>query len=272
MKLMLMGHDYLGQVLSRLFQGMGWQVQTASLSGSNSDIACCVGDESAVHSLPDADYVIHCASSAKEEDSERIYQRVHVDGCRNLVHRYPGVPILYTSSTKVYGQTNGQIVTETSSADPSRECDQLLLNAEHIVLNAGGCVARLSAVYGPHRSGLLDNFLAGDAVIEGDGRRYLNHIHRDDAAQAIAHMVAHGLTGVYNVTDSQPMHQVDCYRDLARLFDKPMPISGPTSITRRRGWRNRQISNGKLRATGWEPTHISFVETAQDIINSEACA
>ena len=271
MKMMLMGHGYLGQVLSRLFQDMGWQVQTASLSGRNSDIACCVGDEAAVQSLPDADFVIHCASSAKK-NCERSYQRVYVDGCRNLAHRYLDVPILFTSSSRVYGQTDGEIVTESCPANPSRERDQLLLNAEHIVLNAGGTVARLAGIYGPHRSGLLDNFLAGDAVIEGDGRRYLNHIHRDDAARAIRHMVVEGLKGIYNVTDSHPMHQVDCYRDLARIFGKPMPVSGPTSITRKRGWRNRRISNAKLRATGWEPDHISFVESAWHIINAEALA
>lgn len=261
---MLVGYGYLGHELHRRFQQKGWESRTASLSGKNSDIACSVADRDAVNALPDADYVIHCASSGRQ-GTESSYQRVYVDGCRNLAHRYPGVPILFTSSTKVYGQTGGEIVTESSPADPTRERGQLLLNAEHSILNAGGAVARLSCLYGPSRSRQLELLLSGEAIIEGDGSRYLNHIHRDDAADAIIHIMENRLTGIFNVTDSLPMHQIDCYRDLARIYKKPVPPRGTLSANRMRGWSNNRVSNAHLRATGWEPRHLSYTESLQNM-------
>ncbi len=264
MRLLLVGHGYLGQAVTRLFRENGWETQAVSLSGGNDSIACCVSDHDAVKQLPDADFVIHCASSGRGS-TDRTYQRVYVDGCRNLVHRYPGVPILFTSSTSVYGQTHGEIVTETCPADPDRERGQLLLNAEHSILEAGGTVARLSGIYGPERSALLKNFLAGKSQIDEDGKRYLNHIHRDDAARAIYHIAEKNLTGLYNVTDSFPLHQIDCYKDLCRMFHKPLPPSGPRDLDCKRGWTNKRVSNAKLRATGWVPHYPSFVEAAEEI-------
>ena len=58
-----------------------------------------------------------------------------------------------------------------------------------MVLDAGGTVVRLSGIYGPGRSVILGKFLGGRAVIEEDGRRYLNQIHRDDAARAIVRLL-----------------------------------------------------------------------------------
>ena len=45
------------------------------------------------------------------------------------------------------------------------------------------------ALYGPGRSVLMRKFLAGEAVLEGDGTRWINQIHRDDAARAIVQLV-----------------------------------------------------------------------------------
>lgn len=264
MKLLLIGHGYLGHAVTRLFAENGWETQAVSLSGGDDSIACCVGNADQVNSLPDADLVVHCASSGRGS-CDRTYQRVYVDGCRNLVHRYSGVPIIFTSSTSVYGQTHGEIVTEACPADPDRERGQLLLNAEHSILDAGGAVARLSGIYGPGRSALLRKFLAGEAQMDEDGKRYLNHIHRDDAARAVYHIAENKLSGIYNVTDSYPLHQADCYKDLCRMFKRPVPPSGPRDLNRKRGWTNKRVSNAKLRATGWVPHYPSFVEAAQEI-------
>jgi len=267
MKLVLIGHGYLGQSVTHLFQGNGWDAQAVSLSGGEDSIACDVSDEDAVSNLPDADFVVHCAASGKG-GGESAYQRVYVDGCRNLTNRYSGVPILFTSSTSVYGQAHGEVVTETCPADPSRERGQLLLNAEHQILNAGGTVARLAGIYGPGRSMLLKKFLAGDATMDEEGKRYLNHIHRDDAARAIYHIAESKLTGTYNVTDSAPLCQLDCYKDLCRMLEKPLPPQVPRDLNKKRGWTNKRVSNAKLRATGWQPSYHSFVEAVPEIVDT----
>jgi nucleoside-diphosphate-sugar epimerase len=263
MKLLLIGSGYLGQEIGRVFQFHGWEVIPVSLSGGDGSLACDVGDAEAVRNLPSADTIIHCAASGR--GGEEAYRRVYVDGCRNLTETFHGVPLLFTSSTSVYAQTDGSVVTEESPAIPERETGRLLLEAENLTLAAGGIVARLAGIYGPARSVILKKFLSGEAMIEEDGRRFLNQIHRNDAARAIFHLVTSGASGVFNISDSTPLSQIECYQALSRIFNLPLPPSGPRDLTRKRGWTHKRVSNAKLRASGWEPTFPSFLDAAAGI-------
>lgn len=264
MKLLLVGNGYLGSAIAAMFREGGWEVAAVSLSGGDGSIACDVGDRAAVALLPQADFIVHCAASGK--GGGEAYRRVYVDGCRNLTEAFPGVPLLFTSSTSVYSQTDGSVVTEESPAIPERETGQLLLDAENITLAADGIVARLSGIYGPGRSVILKKFLSGEAVIEEDGRRFLNQIHRDDAAGAVLHLATSGIRGgVFNVCDSQPLTQLACYEALSRGFSRPLPPKGPRDLNRKRGWTHKQVSNSKLRGTGWQPAFPSFLDAAAAI-------
>jgi nucleoside-diphosphate-sugar epimerase len=260
MKLLLIGNGYLGQAITREFRENGWDVTPVSLSGGEDSIACDVADAALVKKLPAADFIVHCAASGR--GGAEAYQRVYVDGCRNLSNSFPGTPLLFTSSTSVYAQTDGSVVTEESPAIPDRETGHLLLEAERIILDAGGSVARLSGIYGPGRSVILKKFLTGEAVIEEDGRRFLNQIHRDDAAGAIFHLATTRASGIFNVSDSTPLSQRTCYEKLAEMFSRPLPPSGPRDLNRKRGWTHKQVSNEKLRATGWTPNFPSFPDAA----------
>ncbi len=263
MKLLLIGNGYLGQAVTREFRENGWEVETVSLSGGEGSIACDVGDAESVARLPHADFIVHCAASGR--GGAEAYQHVYVEGCRNLTATFPGVPLLFTSSTSVYAQTDGSIVTEESPAIPDRETGLLLLEAETIALGGGGIVTRLSGIYGPGRSVILRKFLSGEAVIEEDGRRFLNQIHRDDAARAILHLATGSPSPrgeIYNLSDSTPLAQIDCYRGLGEIFSRPLPPSGPRDLDRKRGWTHKQVSSSKLRATGWQPRFPSFLDAA----------
>lgn len=266
MKLLLIGNGYLGQAITREFRAHGWEVTPVSLSGDDGSIACDVGDPEAVSRLPAADFIVHCAASGR--GGEEAYQRVYVDGCRNLVATFPKIPLLFTSSSSVYAQTDGSIVTETSPAIPDRETGSLLLEAEQIALSAGGIVMRLSGIYGPGRSVLLKKFFGGTAVIEEDGQRFLNQIHRDDAARAILHLATsqpHPRGEIFNLSDSTPLTQLGCYQQLVTLFSLPLPPSGPRDLNRKRGWTHKQVSSEKLRQTGWQPQFPSFIAAAPSV-------
>lgn len=263
MKLLLTGHGYLGQAVARVFREGGWEVVPVSLSGGDETIACDVGDRDAMKSLPAADFIVHCAASGR--GGAEAYQHVHVNGCRNLTELFPGVPLLFTSSTSVYAQTDGSVVTEESPAIPDRETGRLLLEAENITLAANGIVARLAGIYGPGRSVILKKFLSGEAVIEEDGRRFLNQIHRDDAARAIFHLATSRAAGVFNVSDSTPLSQLACYQALSAMFARPLPPGGPRDLNRKRGWTHKQVSNSKLMGTGWKPGFPSFLDAAAGV-------
>lgn len=261
MKLLLIGHGYLGEAVAAHFQEAGWEVTAVSRSGGQDSIACDVSDRQAVQALPDADAVVHCAASGRGGGAE-AYQKVYVDGCRHLAERYAGKPLLFTSSSSVYGQTDGSVVTEESPAEPDRETGKLLLEAESLVQEAGGVVARLSGIYGPGRSVILKKFLHGDAVIEEDGRRFLNQIHRDDAAAAVLQLIESKAQGVFNVCDSKPLRQGECYQALSQIFEQPLPPSGPRDMNRKRGWTHKHVSNAKLLEAGWKPRFPCFLDAA----------
>lgn len=266
MKLLLIGYGYLGQAITHQFRENGWDVTAVTLSGGEGSISCDIGNSNDVEKLPSADFIIHCAASGR--GGADAYQLVYVDGCRNLVEKFPGTPLLFTSSTSVYAQTDGALVTEQSPTIPDRDTGRLLLEAEQVTLAAGGLVTRLSGIYGPGRSVILKKFLNSEAVIEEDGRRFLNQIHRDDAASAIFSLATSNsrlCCEIFNLSDSAPLTQLACYQKLSELFSRPLPPSGPRDLNRKRGWTHKQVSNEKLRATGWQPVFASFLDAALDI-------
>ena len=168
---------------------------------------------------------------------------------------------LFVSSTSVYGQTDGEIVTEESPAEPATETGKILREAEKVALTAGAIVVRSAGIYGPGRGVLLEKLRRGEAVIEGDGSRWINQIHRDDLVAALMLLLERGEAGqIYNASDDAPVGQRDFYAWCGEFLRKPMPPSGPVDRERKRGLTNKRVSNAKLRALGWAPKFPSFRE------------
>ena len=153
-------------------------------------------------------------------------------------------------------------MTEDSPAEPARETGKILRTAEDLVLANRGIVVRLGGIYGPGRSALLKKFLSGDAILDPGDDRFVNQIHRDDAASAIQLLVTRdeSLGEVYNVVDDHPILQSECYRWLAATLNRPSPATGRSTSTRKRGDSNKRVSNAKLREIGWRPRYPSFAE------------
>jgi nucleoside-diphosphate-sugar epimerase len=272
-QLLIAGHGYLGQELGRQALAADWQITALSLSGGHDSLACDLSNREAVTTLKseilDLSSLILTASSGR--GGPEAYRAVFLDGTRHLLDTFPTAHLLFVSSTSVYHQCDGSLVTEESPTLPDRETSQLLLEAESLVLGARGTVARLAGIYGPGRSAILKRFLEGSAVIEEDGRLFLNQVHRHDAASALLHLASHPDTArgqIYNVADSSPLHQGDCYHALAQIFEKPVPPTGPRPEGRKRAWTHKRVSNAKLIATGWEPTFPSFVDAAREVAES----
>lgn len=260
-KVLVVGAGYLGGEVVRVFREAGWDARGASLGGGEGLLACDVSDAASVSALPDADAVVHCAASGR--GGEDAYRCVYLEGCRNLVRRFPEAKLVFTSSSSVYAQHEGELVTEEADTIPDRATGEILLESERVVLNAGGVVARLAGIYGPGRSVLLRKFLDGEAVIEEDGQRFINTIHRDDAARAILHLISLSpfpAGEIFNVADSVTMTQLGVYQGLAKIFGKDLPPSGPRDLNRKRGWTHKRVGNDKLRATGWEPEFPGFLD------------
>jgi nucleoside-diphosphate-sugar epimerase len=276
-RVLIAGCGYVGQATADLFRGAGWEVEgwtgSAESAAQLSDkpypvIAVDIAQRDQVNARPENfDAVIHCASTRGGDVD--LYRRVYLDGARNLLDRFVGSTILFTSSTSVYGQKDGEWVTEESETKPARETGKVLLETERLVLNGGGIVARLAGIYGPKRSALLQKFLKGQAAVVPEHDRYVNQVHRDDIAAALLHLLNRQASagGIYNVVDDEPILQSECYRWLAGKLNPPLPPPRARSTsTPKRGATNKRVSNAKLRATGWAPKYPSFAEAMEKSI------
>jgi len=260
-KLLIAGYGFLGQALETKFVSAGWSVDKLNRSGADGCLSCDLSSREDVACLSEPyDLIIHCASSGG--GGEESYRKVYLQGVTNLLERFQNTRVIFTSSTSVYGQTDHSEVTEKSSAIPLTATARVLLEAEGLVLNAGGLIARLSGLYGPGRCHVFKNLSKGTARIDGEGERVMNFIHRDDVANAMLLLASNAtVSGIYNVT-ARPVSQRDCYASLAARFDLPMPLSIDASLPRKRGNSSKRVSNAKLKSLGWQPQYDDFVSLA----------
>jgi nucleoside-diphosphate-sugar epimerase len=279
-RILVAGFGYVGAPLARLLAGRGFSVTALSRSGGKSPPdgitveACDISDQLAVGELAarvgPVGSIIHCASSSGGAGREDAYRAVYLEGCRNLLDAFSPARFVFTGSTSVYAQIDGSLIDETSPAEPPGATGKILREAENLVLGAGHLVARLAGIYGPGRSFLLKRYLEGAAAIDGeseaDAGRWINQIHRDDAATALALLATSGIDGpaICNVCDDTPFLQRPFYERLSATLGLPVPPTRPPDTGRKRGWTHKQVSNARLRALGWTPRYPSYFDAVEN--------
>lgn len=154
---------------------------------------------------------------------------VYVDGLRNVLNRLSDrtARVIFTSSTGVYGQAEGDWVDEDSPCQPTREAGLALLAAEALLrghrFGQRSLVLRLAGIYGPGRIAKLADVLAGRPIVtQAEG--YVNLIHVDDAAEAVlAAETRAQIPRVYLVSDGHPVKRKEFYTYLATLLGREAP-------------------------------------------------
>jgi len=203
------------------------------------------------------DWVVNAVSSTKGGEEE--YRQVYLQGTRNLIEWLAPTPLkkfIYTSSTSVYGQSDGSVVKESSPTEPSGVTSRLLVETEKLLLDAAqakqfpAVILRVAGIYGPERGHLFLQYLRSEARIAGKGERILNMIHRDDLVGVILAALKSGRVGeIYNAVDDEPVAQIHFFRWLSETLGKWMPpfATEEENAQRKRGLTNKKISNRKLK-------------------------
>jgi nucleoside-diphosphate-sugar epimerase len=266
MRVLIVGCGYVGLKVGADLVGQGHQVwglrrsekenaliKAAGIQPIKADITA---SKSFPQDCPQYDWVVHCVSSSGGGAAE--YEQTYFTGTRNLLDflgsRPPG-KLVYTSSTSVYGQTDGSWVDEESPAEPTTATAQVLLRTEELLLaevrrnSFPAVVLRVAGIYGPARTHWLDQVQTGRARIDGDGGRFINMVHRDDVTGAIIAALSLGAAGrVYNVVDDQPVTQSDLLRWIASRLKQPVPPAADSiQGSRKRGSTSKRISNRRLK-------------------------
>jgi nucleoside-diphosphate-sugar epimerase len=167
----------------------------------------------------------------------------------------------YLSTTGVYGDTGGAVVTEDSPLAPTSPRGEFRAAAEAAWRAFGRAsdlpvhIFRLAGIYGPGRS-VLDQLRQGTARrIDKPGHRF-SRIHVADIGAVLRVSMARPDPGsVYNVCDDEPAPQADVVAHGAMLLGLPTPDLVPfdaaaeiMSPMARSFWRdNRVVSNARIK-------------------------
>lgn len=278
-RVLIVGCGYVGLPLGRKLARHGHQVFGLRRTASTEEELRRAGLEplraditkpESLATLPrDFDWVVNCAATSGGSAEE--YRQLYAVGNFNLVEWLrPSPPrrFVFTSSTSVYGQNDGSVVTETDPVAPEAETARILVEAEDLLfrayekLNFPVVILRLAGIYGPGRGYWLKQFLAGQARLDGAGARFLNMIHVADAVGAIIAALRHAPAGsVYNVVDNEPVSQSDLFAWLAATLNQPLPPAATleAEATRKRGATNKRVSNLRLKQQlGFEYKYPTF--------------
>jgi nucleoside-diphosphate-sugar epimerase len=230
-------------------------------------VAADVGHPATLTRLPAGlDAVVHAVSARAFDDA--AYRAAYVEGPAHLLAALAAqdqgiVRIVFVSSTGVYAQQDGEWVDETSETLPGEFSGRRLLQGERLVL-AGpyrASVLRLGGIYGPGRARVIESVRAGRSAISAGPPRYGNRIHRDDAAAAVAHLVAlDAAEPTYLGVDDDPADEADVLRWLAARLGvaEPPVLANPAPPAERRG--NKRCRNARLVASGFACAYPTFRE------------
>lgn len=188
-----------------------------------------VTDSGSLAAVPSVDVLLFAASSGGGDVD--VARHVFLEGLETVISHFESRPdppgrLVYTSSTGVYGDHDGEWVDESTPIEPVTPKAEVLAHAEAVVQDAGdmdGIVARLAGVYGPNRWG-MERYL--DRPVTAG---YKNHAHRDDVAGVLVHLLTRGADGheVVLVVDDEP---VDRWR-FATWLAAQLGVEAPPRVT-----------------------------------------
>jgi len=137
--------------------------------------------------------------------------------------------IVYISTTGVYGDQQGQSVTEQTATLPQASRAKRRLDAETALQqfaqsnSVETVILRVASIYGLQRlpKARLENSLP---VLEHALAPYTNHIHQDDLAQICITASLHAKAGeVFNVSDNDRMTMTEYFNQVADYLNLPRP-------------------------------------------------
>lgn len=164
-----------------------------------------------------------------DERTASAYERIFLRALEHVILALNPIPLqrfIFISSTAVYG-ASPELLDENSATEPTGFNGKILLQAEqqlHRSLPAQALSLRLSGLYGPGRTHLLERLRQGQAYAPSDPNHYGNRIHIQDAARAVWHLLNIAAPFPHYIgTDSSPYPLAQLYDELAQLLNAPTP-------------------------------------------------
>jgi nucleoside-diphosphate-sugar epimerase len=212
MRVLIAGCGWLGRTIAARLRERGDGVVAIVRTEASAARLRAEGIDAEAQDLAAGDAVVppHDAivtAHAAAGHGEAAYRRAYVEATATLLRSAGdrGTPLVYVSSTGVFGRRDGTWVDETSRPDPDGPTQRVLLEAEENVTNAAGIVVRCSGLYGPGRWGVVDRVRSGTLALGPGDEAWMNFCHRDDAATFVLGALERGRRGnIYHASDAAP--------------------------------------------------------------------
>jgi len=136
--------------------------------------------------------------------------------------------LVYVSTTGVYGDTGGALVTEASTPAPGSERAGRRLAAERAVESwstergVRSVILRVPGIYGPGRLP-IERLRRGEPALEPADAGPGNRIHVDDLVEVCAAAIERPVSGIFNVTDGDPSSTTVFLQRTAAIAGLPPP-------------------------------------------------
>lgn len=190
--------------------------------------------------LPDAYRMLYTVAPAAHSDAD-----VRLQHFLEALQPAPAA-FVYISTTGVYGNRGGAIVTESSALCPATPRARRRRAAEETLRKWSGaagvrlCILRTPGIYGPGRLG-LERIRAGSAVLREADANPGNRIHVDDLVSCcLAALFDAAAAGVFNVGDGDLRSSTAFTREVARQAG----LTPPPEISREQA--AVELSAGRL--------------------------
>ena len=166
---------------------------------------------------------------------------------------------VYISTTGVYGDCRGAVVTEESPVNPDNRMSKPRVTAERLLTKwaaENGCelaVLRSPGIYGPGRLG-IERLKGGDAYLNEADAHPGNRIHVDDLATCcLAALSAETPAGIYNVGDGD-------YRTATQFAEE---------VARRAGLRAPRTISWAEANKVFSPMRLAFLSSSRIVDTSK---
>ncbi len=257
--LLILGHGYTADALSRLLLPQGWRVIGTTRSAEKARALAARGVEPVI--WPGADLAPALARAthllagigpdAGGDPVLGAHRDLIAEAATHL--RWAG----YLSTTGVYGDHGGGWVDEDTPLTPTTLRGRWRVAAEQDWQSVPGLplhIFRLAGIYGPGR-GPFEKVRKGTAqrVIRPD--QFMSRAHVEDIAAVLAASIAHPAPGVvYNVCDDEPSPPEDVLLHAARLLGLPPPPAvdyeraDMTPMARSFYAESKRVRNGRMKS------------------------
>lgn len=257
------------------FDCFGLKRKPQTLPGFISPIAGSMTDLDLMVEVLNQDFDVLVATLTPDGFNPEAYQRAYVDSAKILASAMAfasSVPklVIWVSSTSVYGHCNGDWVDELSPTTAQSFSGKLLLEAEQQItaLPCATVIVRFSGIYGPGRTRMLDQIIAGKGR-PAQPQQWSNRIYSEDCAGVLAHLVRAFDTGkelesLYIATDCAPVTQ----HDLRIWLAEQLEVELKDEIVEQKAIR--RCSNQRLLNSGYEFLYPSYKEGYQSLIEARS--